>query len=448
MTTDSVFAIFSTTKAVTGVTVMQLVEEGKISLSDPAKKYVPAIGELRVLDGFDAAGQPKTRPPKRDITVNDLILHTSGLCYECFSADDLKYRDATGVPFGPDLHRRVDQERPAARPGRALDLWREHRLARQDRRAAARQAPGRSDEGAHLRPARHTGHGLHDDRLDEGAPGNHPSTGHQDGKLTPQPELALPQPPELEAGGLGLYSTVGDYMKFIRMFLNDGAGPNGRVLKAETVAQMCEDGLAKLGLASGGWPTSMPSITNAGEFFPGVAKGWAYTFQFNREETPSGRPAGSLMWAGLPNCFYWIDRKNGVGGYWASQILPFQDIASYTGFGVTDLRRVEDRSAGGCSPHYLVRKARSGATTGTSCSIRAARAELSAEVWRSRTPEVRTCFSWRKSRRTFAAVALEVARPPVRPLFCWWHLGRRRPEATPSATLDIVFGKIAINVSR
>src|SRR5262245_41899515 len=49
ITTDSVFAIFSTTKAVTGVTVMQLVEEGKISLSDPAKKYVPAIGELRVL---------------------------------------------------------------------------------------------------------------------------------------------------------------------------------------------------------------------------------------------------------------------------------------------------------------------------------------------------------------------------------------------------------------
>ena len=98
MTTDSVFAIFSTTKAVTGVTVMQLVEEGKISLSDPAKKYVPAIGELRVLEGFDAAGQPKTRPPKRDITVNDLILHTSGLCYECFSADDLKYREATGVP--------------------------------------------------------------------------------------------------------------------------------------------------------------------------------------------------------------------------------------------------------------------------------------------------------------------------------------------------------------
>ena len=65
----------------------------------------------------------------------------------------------------------------------------------------------------------------------------------------------------LEAGGLGLYSTVGESMKFIRMFLNDGAGPNGRVLEAETVEQMCEDGLAKLGLASGGSPgaTSAPT---------------------------------------------------------------------------------------------------------------------------------------------------------------------------------------------
>ncbi len=51
-------------------------------------------------------------------------------------------------------------------------------------------------------------------------------------------------------------------------------------------------------------------------------------------------------------------------------------------------------------------------------------------------------------RRTFAVVAPEVAQPPVRPLFCWWHSGHRRPEATPSATLDIVFGNIAINVSR
>ena len=98
MTLDSVMAIFSTTKALTGTCLMQLVEEGKVSLSDPAKKYVPEIAKLRVLVGFDTSGQPKTRLPKRDITINDLMLHISSLCYEFFSDDDLKYRTALGIP--------------------------------------------------------------------------------------------------------------------------------------------------------------------------------------------------------------------------------------------------------------------------------------------------------------------------------------------------------------
>ena len=54
MTTDSVMAIFSTTKALTGVTLMQLVEEGRVRLSDPVKTYVPEIAAIQVLDGFDA----------------------------------------------------------------------------------------------------------------------------------------------------------------------------------------------------------------------------------------------------------------------------------------------------------------------------------------------------------------------------------------------------------
>jgi hypothetical protein len=62
----------------------------------------------------------------------------------------------------------------------------------------------------------------------------------------------------------------------------------------------------------------------------------------NDEQTPSGRPAGSLMWAGLANLFSWIDRKNGIGGYWGSQILPFQDAASYPGF--VDFESAVDRN--------------------------------------------------------------------------------------------------------
>ena len=77
MTTDTIIMMASCTKAVTGVAVMQLVEEGLVDLDAPAKRYVPKIGELQVLTGFDAAGEPQLRAPKRDITVRHLMLHTS-----------------------------------------------------------------------------------------------------------------------------------------------------------------------------------------------------------------------------------------------------------------------------------------------------------------------------------------------------------------------------------
>ena len=134
----------------------------------------------------------------------------------------------------------------------------------------------------------------------------------------------------MDMGGHGLYASIGEYMKFIRMILNDGTGPYGRVLTAETVAKMSQNGLGAL--KSGGWVSSDPSLSNDGEFYPGVQKSWAYTFQVNEDPTPTGRPAGQLMWAGLANLFYWIDRKNGIGGFWASQVFPFQDAASYLGF--------------------------------------------------------------------------------------------------------------------
>jgi len=82
MTTDTVFGIFSTTKAITGTAALQLVEEGKLDLDAPAKTYVTEIGELKVIAGFDANGEPKLRAPKRDVTTRMLLLHTAGLGYD------------------------------------------------------------------------------------------------------------------------------------------------------------------------------------------------------------------------------------------------------------------------------------------------------------------------------------------------------------------------------
>ncbi|MBS0447681.1 MAG: beta-lactamase family protein [Proteobacteria bacterium] len=329
MTPDTVMAIFSTTKAITGVTLMQLVEEGKVRLTDPAREYVPDIAELQVLDGFAADGQPKLRKPRTEITLNHLMLHTSGLCYEFFSGDDLKYRTAKGIPTIVSssyaairtvlLHDPGDAWTYGVNLdwiGKVVEAVRGQRLGQvmQDRVFAPLEM---KDIGFVMTPDMQARRAVIHDRA-------------ADGRITAVPDLMLPQPPEMDMGGHGLYASIGEYMKFIRMILNDGVGPQGRVLKADTVARMARSGLS--GIKVGGWKTSIPSLSNDGEFFPGLPKSWGYTFMINDAATPSGRPAGQLMWAGLANLYFWIDRQQGVGGFWGSQILPFQDVSSYPGF--------------------------------------------------------------------------------------------------------------------
>ncbi len=98
MTTDTVFAIFSTTKAITGTAVLQLVEDGKLDLDAPAKNYAPEIGQAQVLEGFDDAGKPKLRPPQRDVTTRMLLLHTAGFGYDFFNEQYNRLAQEHGQP--------------------------------------------------------------------------------------------------------------------------------------------------------------------------------------------------------------------------------------------------------------------------------------------------------------------------------------------------------------
>jgi methyl acetate hydrolase len=150
-----------------------------------------------------------------------------------------------------------------------------------------------------------------------------------DGALTPM-NFEITQEPEVQLGGGALYGTVGDYMRFIRCWLNDGAGQNARVLRAETVQMAVKNGLGDLKIKM--LPGVMPALSHDAEFFPGLSKSWALTFMVNDTEAPTGRPAGAIGWAGLANLFYWIDRRNGIGGFWATQILPFGDPVSLNGY--------------------------------------------------------------------------------------------------------------------
>jgi methyl acetate hydrolase len=98
MTTDSVFAIFSTTKAIAGTAALQLVEDGRLDLDAPAKIYAPDIGRCQVLEGFDDRGQPELRPPKRNVTTRMLLLHTAGFGYDFFNENYNRLAREHGQP--------------------------------------------------------------------------------------------------------------------------------------------------------------------------------------------------------------------------------------------------------------------------------------------------------------------------------------------------------------
>jgi len=329
MTTDSVFAIFSTTKAITGTAALQLVEEGRLDLDAPAKTYVPDIAKAQVLEGFDAAGAPKLRAPKRDITTRMLLLHTAGFGYDIFNEHYNRLGQTQGLPsittatkaslMSPLLFDPGEQWEYGSNidwAGQVVESITNRRLG-EVMQSRIFEPLGMADTAFTMTPSMR-------ERL-VAMYGRAP-----DGALAQIPGFELPQNPEIHMGGHGLYSTALDYTKFIRLWLNDGAGPTSQVLKPKTVRMAVQNSLGDLKIKS--LPGIIPTLSNEAEFFPGMPKSWALSFMLNDEDAPTGRPAGSLAWAGLANLYFWIDRRNGIGGFWATQILPFADAASVGGY--------------------------------------------------------------------------------------------------------------------
>ena len=143
-----------------------------------------------------------------------------------------------------------------------------------------------------------------------------------DGSLQPMP-FEIPQEPEFQMGGGGLYGTAGDYLAFQRLFLNGGRANGRQVLKPETVRQMSENQMGAIDVRL--LRTAIPAYSNDAEFFPGMVKKWGLGFMINTERVPGGRSAGSLTWAGLGNTYFWIDPAKRIAGVILTQLVPFAD---------------------------------------------------------------------------------------------------------------------------
>jgi methyl acetate hydrolase len=330
MTTDTVFYLASMTKPITATCAMQLVEQGKLELDAPISKYVPETKQkLQVLEGWDDKGKPKLRPPKREITLRDLNTHSSGFVYNLWDADFDRYMKETKLP-GLDSGKEEAwypplMFDPGARWEYGISIDWIGRLVQ----VVSGKSLGTYMQDHVFAPLgmTSTGYAISPDMETRRA------TSHQRdaaGKLAAT-DWKSKQDPPVENGGGGLYSTTGDYQRFMRMILNKGKGDDGvQLLKAATVEEMTRNNMGDIKVVM--LKTTNPARSLDAEFFPGLPKSWGLTFMINDEQAPTGRPAGSLAWAGIQNTFFWIDPKTGIGGVYMTQILPFVDEKALASF--------------------------------------------------------------------------------------------------------------------
>ena len=321
MTPDTVVWIASMTKAITGLAAMQMVEQGKLSLDDPASKIIPSLGEVKVLEGWDG-DNARLRAPKRAITLRHLLTHTAGFGYSLWSPDLGKYETVNKVPGIITCQNAALTTPLISDPGEMWNYGINIDFAGKMVEAVSGMRLGEYFTKNIFKPMGMYSTGF---KINPSMRARLAKI-HQrgaDGKFTPT-EIEIPQDPEFEMGGGGLYSTAGDYLAFVRMMLNNGKANGNQIVKPATVAEMSRNSMGKNKVHM--LKTAVPPLTNDAEFFPGMPKSWGLTFMINDQQAPTGRTAGSLAWAGLANSYFWIDQQKGVGGVYLSQVLPFADV--------------------------------------------------------------------------------------------------------------------------
>jgi len=329
MTLDTVFWLLSMTKAVTATACMQLVEQGRLQLDEPVGKLLPELASPMVLEGFDASGAPKLRPAKRPITLRHLMTHTSGLTYSNWSDKLPQYEKFTGQA---DIAESKDGAFAAPLEFDPGDRW-QYGISMD---AVGKIVEAVSDQSleVYFRENIFSPLGMTDTGfLISSAQKRRVATTYSrqaDGSLSPMP-FEMPQHPEFFSGGGGLFGTPRDYMAFLQMLLHEGTFRGARILKPETVAMMRQNQIGDLNVNP--LKSSAPAWSNDADLFPGMPQKWGLSFDINTQPGPNGRSAGSIAWAGLLNCYYWVDPVKRVTGTVFTQVLPYYDPAVVKLFG-------------------------------------------------------------------------------------------------------------------
>lgn len=271
MTTDTVFRIASMTKAITATACMQMVEQGKLGLDQPAGEILPFLKNPQVLLGYDARGNAIMRTAKEDITLRKLLTHTAGFVYDTWNEDMNRFATETGLP-APRSGRLASLEAPLAfDPGQRWEYGINIDVAGRmvevvsglDLETYLRRfifdPLGMPDTGFVLRPAWETRLATVHSRSEAGT-------------LTAIETARPAETPEFFPGGGGLFSTARDYLTFLQALMHGGQYNGARILRPETVSAMGENHMGALDVQP--MISAKPSFSNDVELFPGMVKKW------------------------------------------------------------------------------------------------------------------------------------------------------------------------------
>lgn len=319
---DTLVQIYSMTKPVTGVALMQLWEQGKFGLDDKLSDYLPEFAQTPVFHGMDSAGKPILRPPHRPILIRDILRHTAGFGYgpgesypeKAFAEADPLNLDHDLMEFG----RRLATVPLLFEPGTkwnysaAVDVQGllVQKLSGQTLEAYAKQ---------HIFDRlgmKETSWTQPEERFARLAIGYKKGA---DGKLERKSDddlrrLNFNPARKLTMGGAGLVSSLDDYMRFARMLVNNGSLDGVRILKPSTVRIMATDHLD-------------PRVTER-SWLPGKGQqgfGVDFAVRTAQPRTPEENrgAVGEFFWDGAWTTLFWVDPANKLTVVYFVQTDPF-----------------------------------------------------------------------------------------------------------------------------
>jgi CubicO group peptidase (beta-lactamase class C family) len=316
MTKDAIFRLYSMTKPFVSVAAMMLVEDGRLKLSDPVSKHLPKLANLQVsvprLDPQSGKVTYVLVPSDREMTIQDLLRHTSGLVYgstnhagvkELYAKEGVDWKDVTPA----EQIERLAKVPLAHQPGSAWEYGLSTDVTGRVIEAVTGVTLGQFLAQRLFEPLKmpDTGFLVPNGKAARLAQPfeKDPATGN------PVALLDVTVPQKNDAGGAGSAGTVGDYARFAQMLLNGGQLDGVRLLGRATVAHMTADHLGDIPVAS---PTLVPGY--------GFGLGFAV-----RKETGLNAmtgSAGEYRWGGAAGTAFWIDPKEQMVVVWMTQAQP------------------------------------------------------------------------------------------------------------------------------